>query len=182
MLYQELPPIQSTRLDRWGRWLAPAARWGCGPHCRDPAPSVRPAAHRLRRPVCRIGGAEPTPISRFSLEPCRASSIMAPDYSLVGSALALSREPTALTTDEGSLLIVNTAYRDRFGGSRSPLDLGADEHALQGLQLAKSMAWRDGAGCVPAVTTTAGPTPVEVERVGSQGQIAALAFPESFAG
>ena len=42
-----------------------------------------------------------------------------PDFSLLGSALGLSRDPTALTTSEGSVLIVNAAYRDRFGDNRS---------------------------------------------------------------
>jgi two-component system cell cycle sensor histidine kinase/response regulator CckA len=33
------------------------------------------------------------------------------------------------------------------------------------------MAWRDGAGCVAGIETTAGPTPVEVERVGTQNDL-----------
>src|SRR4051812_49771283 len=83
----------------------------------------------------------------------------------------MSREPAALTSSEGSLLIVNPAYRERFGGSRPPLELGSDEQATQGLQLARSMAWRDGAGCVAALPTIAGHAPVEVERVGAQSDL-----------
>jgi len=176
MLYQELPPIQSTRLDRWGRWLVPGLVGGA-------ALTAAILLLLFGQPLIAFGalfaGLAGGTYAYLEAQPRAVPGelIMAPDYSLVGSALALSREPTALTSDEGSLLIVNTAYRDRFGGSRSPLDLGVDEHALQGLQLAKSMAWRDGAGCVPAVTTTAGPTPVEVERVGSQGQLLLWRFP-----
>src|SRR6185369_13232448 len=103
--------------------------------------------------------------------------VAGPDYSLVGAALSLSREPTALTSDEGSLLIVNPAYRDRFEG-RPPFELGSDEQARQGLQLAKSMASRDGAGCVAGVATIAGVTPVEVERVGAHGDLLLWRFPD----
>ena len=85
--------------------------------------------------------------------------IVGPDFTLVGSALALGRDAAALTSAEGSLLIVNPAYRERFGGSRPPLELGADEQAEQGLQLARSMASRDGAGCVARVATIAGSSP-----------------------
>jgi two-component system cell cycle sensor histidine kinase/response regulator CckA len=90
--------------------------------------------------------------------------VVGPDYSLVGSALGLSREPTALTTSEGSLLIVNAAYREHFGGTRPPLDLASDDQARQGLQLARSMAWRDGAGCVAGIATAEGISPVEVDN------------------
>src|SRR5256885_686049 len=106
MLYQELPRIDSTPLDGWGRWFAPAltaaaavtvaaalvllgypivsgvvvvAGWGA-------------AAIQLRKPVAFEGPAEPL--------------VAGSDYSLVGSALGLSRDPIALTSGEGSLLVV----------------------------------------------------------------------------
>ena len=37
------------------------------------------------------------------------------DFSLVGSALGLIRDPAALTDGEGALLVVNAGYRQRFG-------------------------------------------------------------------
>src|SRR5688500_9057973 len=37
------------------------------------------------------------------------------DYSLIGSALGLLREPAALTREDGTMLVANAAYRDRFG-------------------------------------------------------------------
>ena len=177
MLYQELPHIQLTPLDRWGRWLIPALVAGA-------ALTAAIVLLLLAQPLLAFGaifaglagatfvyfGGPGRPVPRDSL-------IIGPDYGLVGSALALSREPTALTSTEGLLLIVNPAYRDRFGGSRAPLDLGADEQAAEGLQLAKTMAWRDGAGCVPHVATSAGSTPVEVERVGAQGDLLLWRFP-----
>ena len=85
--------------------------------------------------------------------------------------MGLSSDPVALTTGEGSLLLVNAAYRDRFGSARPPLELGSDDDARQGLSLAQSMAWRDGGGCVAGIETTSGQTPVEVERVGTQNDL-----------
>ncbi|MFL6776762.1 MAG: response regulator [Sphingomicrobium sp.] len=177
MLYQELPPIQSTRLEWWGRWLVPAL---VGAAALTAAILLLLVGQPLIAFGALFAGLAGGTFAYLEGPPGSSAGeplVVGPDYSLVGSALALSREPTALTSDEGSLLIVNASYRDRFGGSRSPLDLGTDEHATQGLLLAKSMAWRDGAGCVPAVTTSAGPTPVEVERVGSQGQLLLWRFP-----
>ena len=103
--------------------------------------------------------------------------VVGPDYSLVGSALGLGRDPAALTTSEGSLLIVNAAYRERFGGSRPPLSLGIDDEARSGLEMAKSMASRDGAGCVAGIGTEGGLTPVEVERVGAHDDLLLWRFP-----
>ena len=97
--------------------------------------------------------------------------VVGADYALLGSALSLSSDPVALTTGEGSLLLINAAYRDRFGAARPPLELATDEDARQGLKLAQTMAWRDGGGCVAGIETIAGSTPVEVERAGTQEQL-----------
>src|SRR3954452_12364778 len=99
MLYQELPPIESTRLDGWGRWIVPAviaaaalttalllfvlgqAWFAAAAIFAGLATSVFVALREL--PVARI----PT-----------EQLIAGPDYTLVGAALALSREPSALTS------------------------------------------------------------------------------------
>jgi two-component system cell cycle sensor histidine kinase/response regulator CckA len=99
-----------------------------------------------------------------------------PDYSLVGSALGLSRDPVALTGGDGSLLLVNEAYRERFG-SAAPLEVAAGDEAQKGLKLAQTMAWRDGAGCVAGIETKAGMSPVEVDRVGSSNDLLLWRFP-----
>jgi two-component system cell cycle sensor histidine kinase/response regulator CckA len=98
------------------------------------------------------------------------------DYALVGSTLGLSNAPAALTSGEGSLLVVNSAYRARFGAGR-PLDLASDDGNKDALGLARSMAWRDGAGCVAGVVTAAGTIAVEVERVGAGGDLLLWKFP-----
>ena len=177
MLYQELPPIQPSHLDRWGRWLVPALVVSAALTAAILFLLFDQPWFALGALFAGLAGGTYAYLEAPAKPAPNETLVVGPEYSLVGSALALSREPTALTSDEGSLLIVNPAYRERFGGSRSPLDLGTDEQAAEGLQLARTMAWRDGAGCVPAVTTAAGPMPVEVERVGSQGHMLLWRFP-----
>src|SRR6476620_10967170 len=97
MLYQELPRIDSSPLDGWGRWLAPALivavsltaglvlaligqQWlAVG----VVVGGALGALLSLRRPRGATIPAEPL--------------IVGPDYSMVGAALSISREPVALT-------------------------------------------------------------------------------------
>ncbi|HEX4799678.1 MAG: response regulator [Myxococcales bacterium] len=179
MLYQELPAIEAGPLDGWGRWLMPALVLGAAVTLAlllaiAGAPLIAWAA------VTVAGVA----VSAFAYARDGARKrdtpalVVGPDYSLIGSALGLSSDPVALTTGEGSLLVVNASYRERFGSARPPLELAANEDARHGLELAQSMAWRDGAGCVAGVATSAGTSPVEVERVGSLGDLLLWRFPE----
>ncbi len=178
MLYQELPRIDATPLDGFSRWLVPVASLGAGLTAAlllfvVGQPFFAGAAVLAALATAAFVYLKPPPDLGFG-EPLVAGA----DFSLVGSAMGLSREPTALTTSEGAPLIVNGPYRERFGGSQPPLELGTDEEANQGLQLAKSMAWRDGAGCVTGIATHAGTSPVEVERVGSHGELLLWRFPD----
>jgi two-component system cell cycle sensor histidine kinase/response regulator CckA len=177
MLYQALPPIKSDRLDRWERWLAPALALAAGVTVGILLLLVGQPFYALAAVgLGMVAGA----ILHFRTLPPAARVepiIVGPDYSLIGSALGLSRDPAALTTAEGSLLIVNTPYRDRFGAARAPLTLGSDEEAANGLEMARSMASRDGAGCVAGIATEGGTTPVEVERVGAHGDLLLWRFP-----
>ena len=148
MLYQELPRIDSSPLDGWGRWLMPALVAGA-------ALTGAVLLLLIAQPVAAgalallgAGGAAATYVRGRPSAPIAEPLAAGPDYSLVGSALAMCPDPAALTTGEGSLLIVNSAYRTRFEGARPPLDLAADEEGRQGLAIAQGMAWRDGAGCV----------------------------------
>ena len=176
MLYQELPRIDSTPLDGWGRWLAPTligaaaltaavvllflgSQTGAGLVI---LAGIVGGAAVLRRPS--------------KAEAPRQALVAGPDYSLVGSALSLSGDPVALTNGEASLLVVNHAYRERFGNS-PPLELAINDDARRGLQLAQTMAWRDCAGCVASIETKAGTSPVEVERVGAQSDLLLWRFP-----
>ena len=171
MLYQELPAIESTRLDGWGRWLAPALIVGAGATA---AILLLFARQPLIAGAIAIAGLVSAAVAylRSGSSPAPAGAlVVGPDYALLGSALGLSGDPVALTTSEGSLLLVNLAYRERFGGTTSPVELGSNDDACQGLGIALTMAQRDGAGCVAGIETKAGSTPVEVERVGTQGDL-----------
>jgi len=167
MLHQELPSIESAALGGWGRWIAPAL---------IVAGSITIAVLLLiaGKPLVAAALVVLAAVAAAILfyqqpQPSRPSEplVVGPDYALLGSALGLSTDPVALTTGEGSLLLVNAAFRERFGGARPPLELAADDDAAEGLKLAQTMAWRDGGGCVAAVETIAGATPVEVERIGT---------------
>jgi two-component system, cell cycle sensor histidine kinase and response regulator CckA len=176
MLYQELPRIDATPLDGWGRWLPAALVLAAGlsvalvlllfgqPLIAGGAllVGVAGAAVAARKPGLPVQPAEPL--------------VTGPDYALVGSALGLSPTPAALTSGEGSLLVANAAYRERFGTAK-PLELGADDGSRDSLALARTMAWRDGAGCVAGVVTAAGTVPVEAERVGATGDLLLWRFP-----
>ena len=176
MLYQELPPIDSSPLGGWSRWLAPALIGVAGL-------SVALILFLAGYPrlaglaILAGGGAAIVQLRKSGSTPPPIEPIVdGPDYSLVGSSLGLSRDPVALTNGEGSLIVVNADYRDRFGNT-PPLELGGNEDAERGLNLAKTMAWRDGAGCVAAIQTSAGMNPVEVERVGMRGDLLLWRFP-----
>ncbi|HVI05001.1 MAG TPA: hypothetical protein VM711_02770, partial [Sphingomicrobium sp.] len=176
MLYQELPRIDSTPLDKWGRWLTPTL---IGAAALTAAIGLLLLGNLLLAGVAFAAGLAGAGVAlRRSAFPEALSEAFASgtDYSLVGSALGLCRDPVALTDAEASLLVVNGAYRTRFGNA-SPLQLAATEEALQGLKLAQSMALRDGAGCVAGIKTTAGTNPVQAERVGLSCDLLLWRFP-----
>ena len=104
-------------LDGWGRWLAPALIAGRGADSRVAAVVAWTSATCGGGCGGRRGGSG-RGLREGVRRPFadRAASV-GPDFSILGSALGLSLDPTALTTSEGSLLIVNAAYRERFGGN-----------------------------------------------------------------
>ena len=176
MLYQELPRIDSTPLDKWGRWLTPAL---VGAAALTLALGLFLLGSSLLAGCAIVAGIAGVAVllRQSSLSKTLAEPLVGgTDYSLVGSALGLSRDPVALTDDEGSLLVVNNAYRERFGNA-APLKLAATDEALQGLRLAQTMASRDGAGCVAGIETDAGTCPVEAERVGLANDLLLWRFP-----
>ncbi|MFL6763971.1 MAG: response regulator [Sphingomicrobium sp.] len=177
MLYQELPTLDSTPLDRWGRWLAPIV---IGAAALTAAALFLLLGYTLVAGLLVAGGAGAGAILLRKPIPAATEQTLVegPDYALVGAALGLSRDPVALTNGESSLLVVNAAYRERFGNS-PPLTLADGEEARQGLDLAQSMAWRDGAGCVAGIETSQGRRPVEVERVGAGNDLLLWRFPDS---
>src|SRR5579859_5436505 len=97
MLYQELPRIDSTPLDTWGRWLTPTL---IGAAALTAAMVLFFAGSLLLAGatiVAGLGGAVIS-IRRSGLpEALSAPIIGGTDYSLIGSALGLCRDPVALT-------------------------------------------------------------------------------------
>ncbi|MBA3511325.1 response regulator [Sphingomonas sp.] len=184
MLHQELPAIDASSLDGVSRWLVPALVGAA-------ALTGALLAWLLGYPLVAAGiavaglaGAIAVRLADRRSEPAipqSATLSLAPDYSVIGSTLGLSREPAALTDCDGGLLVANSAYRDRFGGAGSPLKLGTDADSSQSLQLVWTMAVRDGGGCVTGVSTASGATAVEVERVGSSGELLLWRFPKASA-
>ncbi|MGN6849517.1 MAG: PAS domain-containing protein, partial [Sphingomicrobium sp.] len=175
MLYQELPRIGVTPLDGWARWLVPGVAVAAGATA---ALVLVLLGHPLVALAALIAGVVGAIVFSRAGTPAAVIEplVDGPDYSLVGSALGLSRDPVALTGGDGSLLLVNEAYRERFG-SAAPLEVAAGDEAQKGLKLAQTMAWRDGAGCVAGIETKAGMSPVEVDRVGSSNDLLLWRFP-----
>jgi two-component system cell cycle sensor histidine kinase/response regulator CckA len=100
-----------------------------------------------------------------------------PDYALIGSALALSKDAASLTDADGRLLLANSAYRDRFG-QRPPLTLASAEESAKAIDTARTMACRDGAGCAGGIEAGDDRLAVEVERVGTSGALLLWRFPK----
>jgi two-component system cell cycle sensor histidine kinase/response regulator CckA len=177
MLHQELPRIDSSPLDGWGSWLTPALITGA-------ALSIALLLLLVgQMPLAAIAAAMGLVAGGLTywrgsrMRPVREALVAGPDYSLVGSALGMCGEPAALTSETGALLIANSAYRARFEGAPTPLDLGVDDDSRHGLEVARSMAWRDGAGCAARIETSKGQAAIEVERVGVHGDLLLWRFP-----
>jgi two-component system cell cycle sensor histidine kinase/response regulator CckA len=177
MLYQELPAIDAAPLDRWGRWLVPVLIAAAG---LTASLLLLLAGQLVIAGLVALAGMVAAVVAAargLRAGPGGESITVGPDFSIVGSAIGLCSEPAALTSAEGSLLISNAIYRERFGGASPPLELGEDEDGRHGLNVAKTMAWRDGAGCATGVRTKSGTTAVEVERVGLSGDLLLWRFP-----
>ncbi len=176
MLHQQLHDIETSPLGRWGAWLPALLAGGAG---LTAAVLLLLVGQRSLAPVPIVVGVACAVFLQLRARPRNAAFepvSLGPDFSLVGAVLELSSEPAALTSSEASLLVANAAYRERFG-AESPLALAVDADSGSALAVAKSMAWRDGAGCVAGVGTKSGKVQVEVERAGSNSDLLLWRFP-----
>ena len=149
MLYQELPPVDQAPLDGAAPWLIPALALGAGLTGALLAAMLGYLLPAGLLVAAGLVGAVALRLTEARAKPPVVEPVsLAPDYGILGSALGLSRDPAALTSGEGSLLVANSAYRDRFGGARSPLELAADDVAVLHL-VAAIDAVESGARCVP---------------------------------
>ena len=177
MLHQELPATAASPLERGGRWLVPVIS----------AAVVLTAAAiflLLDSPLAAgvlLAAAGAAAVALLLYEK-RTAGLPAepiattPDYSVVGTTLALAAEPAAITGADGTMLVANSAYRDRFGAA-SPLNLAVDEESSSALEAVVGMAWRDGAGCAAGVATDSGDAAVEVQRTGARADLLLWRFP-----
>ncbi|HVM22951.1 MAG TPA: response regulator [Sphingomicrobium sp.] len=171
MLYEDLAAIEATPLGGRARWLVPALLLAGGLSIALLLVVAGQAAAAMVAALAGAGAAAVAGLRRGPSAPTAAQpATLGLDYALVGSAMSLCRDPVAVTTGDGTPVVVNQAYRERFG-RRSPLELAQGEEALQGLRLAQTMAWRDGGGCVAGIETSGGTSPVEVERVGAKDDL-----------
>ena len=178
MLHQQLHDIETSPLGRWGAWLPALLAGGAG---LTAAVLLLLVGQRSLAPVPIVVGVACAVFLQLRARPRNAAFepvSLGPDFSLVGAVLELSSEPAALTSSEASLLVANAAYRERFG-AESPLALAVDADSGSALAVAKSMAWRDGAGCVAGVGTKSGKVQVEVERAGSNSDLLLWRFPRT---
>lgn len=176
-MFQEEPlPLTALPGGRFGRWALPVASAAA-------ALSVFVICWLLGQPVAAVV-ASMVVLGAGALLIRRQGSSFAdiavvqesPDFSIVAAALRLCPEPAALTTTQGSLLNANEAYRKLFGPV-PPSRIAADEEGARSVEMARSMAARDGAGCVAGVGTGEGNSSVEVERVGALGDFLLWRFP-----
>ena len=83
-------------------------------------------------------------IDRRSSKRIEIEPVVLPDLALVGSALAISSDPAAITGADGSLRSINPSYKARFGSGTPPLELGKGKKAAAALQALLGTALRDG--------------------------------------
>src|SRR6185369_9849371 len=107
MLYQELPSIDSSPLDGWGRWIVPAIVVAAGTSAALLLLALGLTSIAAVTAVAGLAGAAVTYLrAPKSIGPAEPLAV-GPDYALVGSALGLSSDPVALTSGEGSVVLVN---------------------------------------------------------------------------
>ena len=171
MLQQELPSLDSDAA-AVPRWLAPAIAGAAG---LSAAALLWIGGGHIAALVVLGFGVVGTGFLAFrsgssSLTVDISAIATTPDFSIIGSILALSGDSAAVTSSEGALLAANPAYRELFE-NRAPEKLSADQGSAQSLGAARTMAFRDGGGCAARIVTESGTFALEVERIGARGDL-----------
>ena len=176
MLHQELPAVASSELERSGRWLFLAIAAAAAITAAVLYLLLGASLAAVFLLVAAVSGVGMLLFAgrwgQSSTEPVHTG----PDYSVIGTTLALTDDPAALTGADGSMLAANQAYRERFG-AMSPSSLANDEESRRSLDAVVSMAWRDGAGCAAGLATDSGTAALEVQRAGTRGDLLLWRFP-----
>jgi len=171
MLQQQLPLLDSDAA-AFPRWLAPAVAGAAGLSL---AALLWIGGARVAALVVLGFAVLGTALLAFKKASSRPAVDLtgmaaAPDFSIIGSILALTGDAAAVTSSEGALLAANPAYRELFE-NRPPDKLPTDQDSGQSLGAARTMAFRDGGGCAGGIATEGGTFALEVERIGARGDL-----------
>src|SRR5688572_3632737 len=180
MLHRDLAALDAEPLTSGVRWLLPAL---------VAAAAISAALLLWMTGEPRIAGmvvlgglvvvAALSLLERRSRSIVLARPVEMPDFAMVGSALAIAVDAAVLTDGTGQVVMANSPYRERFEGVPGPMALGVSDDARDLLATARSMASRDGAGCVTGIETADGRVAVEVQRVGAGGNFLLWRFPRA---
>jgi two-component system cell cycle sensor histidine kinase/response regulator CckA len=171
LLYEQFDLAESKPLDGGLRWLVPALVVAA-------AASGALLFYLIGQPLYGglfLAGFVAMLVAAFVIDRRGArrievDPIILPDLALVGSALALSADPTAMTEADGSLKSINPAYKARFG-QRAPFELGKGKQAAKAIRALQETATRDGEGSMADVPLAVGPANVQVARAGANGDL-----------
>src|SRR5690242_8703836 len=105
MLYQELPPLESSPLDGWSRWLAPAMAFAAGATGAVILLLVGIPVAAAVALIAGVGAAIFMAVRRPAAAAPKDLVVGGPDFALIGTALGLTGDPVALTDSSGSLLL-----------------------------------------------------------------------------
>ncbi len=167
MLFEQLDLAEVEPLDGGMRWLVPALVAGA-------AASGAALFFILGQPIYGglfLAGFVAMLVAAFVIDRrgskrVEVEPVVLPDLALVGSALALSSDPAALTDADGNLRAVNPAYKERFGSASGPLELGKGKKGAAALRSLREAAVRDGAARAEKVELGSGRAEIELSRSG----------------
>jgi two-component system cell cycle sensor histidine kinase/response regulator CckA len=179
VLHQDLAPLDAQPLDSGVRWLVPGLVAAA-------AASGAILFYLVGEPLFAglfFSGFVAMLVVAFVIDrrSVRAPIIetrAVPDFTLLGASLDLTPQPAALTDCNGALLVLNAAYRERFG-TVGPLEIGADDPAREALADARLGAWRDGSACGALIASESGNLSVEIGRTGAHGDHLLWRFPSA---
>ncbi len=110
-------------------------------------------------------------IDRRGAKRIEVAPVLIPDLALVGSALTMSPDAVAMTAADGTLQAVNQAYKERFPGTPSPLEVGKTKAAAKALEAARDCALRDGEGMASEISLADGSANATIVKAGANGDI-----------
>jgi len=180
MLYEQLDLAEAEPLDGGLRWLVPALVAGAalsGALLFFLLGQQLYAGLFLAGFVAMLVAA--FVIDRRGSKRVESVPLILPDLALVGSALGLSSDPVAMTASDGSLRAVNPAYKSRFGGTPSPLELGKGKQAAKALGKLRDAALRDRQATAAELSLAGSKAHVTVTLAGANNDLLLWRFEDA---